>query len=133
MSTGKTHGHQERKTLFLRSLPDSLKNAIKCYIIALTIRETRIPDMINSDLYQPHNTMLVHISRFTFWQNTTKRLIDEYVNEIISKINNDIPISPTSIYAELKKLWYGPYGFAHIVENMKVIYQKGMKMNSCLL
>ena len=110
---------------FPKELPDSLKNAIKCYIIALTIRETRIPVMINSDLYQPHNTMLVHISRFTFWQNTTKRLIDEYVNEIISKINNDIPNNPTSIYAELKKLWYGPYGFAHIVENMNSYLPKG--------
>ena len=110
---------------FPKELPESLKTAIKCFIIALTIRETRIPSMVNSDLYQPHNTMLVHVSRFTFWQNTTKRLIDEYLNEIISKINNDKPYSPTSIYTELKKLWYSPYGFAHIVENIKSYLPKG--------
>ena len=110
---------------FPKELPESLKTAIKCFIIALTIRETRIPSMVNSDLYQPHNTMLVHVSRFTFWQNTTKRLIDEYLNEIISKINNDKPYSPTSIYSELKKLWYSPYGFAHIVENIKSYLPKG--------
>jgi hypothetical protein len=110
---------------FPKELPESLKTAVKCFIIALTIRETRIPEMVNSELYQPHNTMLVHISRFTFWQNTTKKLIDEYVNEIISKINNDKPYSPTSIYAELKKLWYGNYGFAHIVENIKSYLPKG--------
>jgi hypothetical protein len=102
-----------------------LKTAVKCFIIALAIRETRIPEMVNSALYQPHNTMLVHISRFTFWQNTTKKLIEEYVNEIISKINNDKPYSPTSIYAEFKKLWYGNYGFAHIVENIKSYLPKG--------
>lgn len=110
---------------FPKELPESLKTAIKCYIIALAIRQTRIPSMVNSDLYQPHNTMLVHVSRFTFWQNTTRKLIDEYVNEIISKINNDKPYSPTSIYAELKKLWYSPYGFAHIVENVKSYLPKG--------
>ena len=110
---------------FPKELPESLKTAIKCFIIALTIRETRIPSMDNSDLFQPHNTMLVHISRFTFWQNKTKRLIDEYINEIISKINNDKPNSSTSIYAELKKLWYSTFGFAYIVENIKIYLPKG--------
>jgi len=110
---------------FPKVLPESLRIAIKCYIIALAIRQTRIPKMLHSELYQPHNTMLVHVSRFTFWQNTTKKLIDEYVNEIISKINNDKPLGPTSIYAELKKLWYSPYGFAHIVENIKAYLPKG--------
>jgi hypothetical protein len=110
---------------FPKELPESLKTAIKCFVIALAIRETRIPGMTNSDLYQQHNTMLVHISRFTFWQNTTKKLIDEYVDEIISKINNDKPNSSTSIYADLKKLWYSNYGFAHIVENIKSYLPKG--------
>lgn len=110
---------------FPKRLPDSLKTAIKCYIVVLAIRETRIPGMVNSNLYQPHNTMLVHVSRFTFWQNTTKNLIEEYVNEIISKINNDKPQSPNSIYAELKKLWYSNYGFAHIVENIKSYLPNG--------
>jgi hypothetical protein len=110
---------------FPKKLPDSLKTAIKCFIIALTIREIRKPSMINSDLYQPHNTMLVHISRFTFWQNKTKRLIGEYVDEIIYKIKNDKPNSPTSIYVELKKLWYSNFGFAYIVENIKIYLPKG--------
>lgn len=110
---------------FPKELPDSLKTAIKCFIISLAIRETRIPSMGNSDLFQPHNTMLVHVSRFTFWQNTTKNLIEEYVNDLISKINNDKPQSPNSIYSELKKLWFSNYGFAHIVENIKSYLPKG--------
>ena len=110
---------------FPKRLPDSLKVAIKCYVISLAIRETRIPSMINSELHQPHNTMLVHVSRFSLWQNTTKDLIVEYVKDIISKINNDKPQNPNSIYAELKKLWFSSYGFAHIVENIKSYLPKG--------
>ncbi|MEN2283123.1 Z1 domain-containing protein [Algoriphagus sp. SE2] len=110
---------------FPKELPESLKTAIKCFIIALAIREFRIPSMVNSDLYQPHNTMLVHVSRFTFWQNTTKTLIEKYVNEIVSKINNDRPSSSNSIYTDLEKLWYSNYGFAHIVQNVKSYLPRG--------
>ena len=109
----------KKDDLFPKKLPESLKDAIKCFVLALAIRESRIPSMEKSKLFQPHNTMLVHISRFTFWQNKTKELIVIYVNDLISKIENDNPSSPNSIYEELKKLWYSKYGYAHIVENIK--------------
>jgi hypothetical protein len=109
----------KKDDLFPKKLPESLKDAIKCFVLALAIRESRIPSMEKSKLFQPHNTMLVHISRFTFWQNKTKELIVVYVNDLISKIENDNPSRPNSIYEELKKLWYSKYGYAHIVENIK--------------
>ena len=56
--------------------------------------------MEKSVLFQPHNTMLIHISRFTFWQNTTKRLMIEYVEETIAKINNG-KIIPWSGFTDL--------------------------------
>lgn len=102
---------------FPKQLPESLKDAVKCFILSLAIRESRIPHMEKSELYQPHNTMLIHISRFTFWQNTTKKLIVDYVEELASRINNDKPSSSESIYVELEKTWYRYY--AHIVENIK--------------
>jgi hypothetical protein len=110
---------------FPKILPDSLKVAVKCFVLSLAIRESRIPIMIKSDLYQEHNTMLVHISRFTFWQNKTKKLIEEYTEEIKSKINNDKPSGPNSIYSELEKIWYSNYGFAHIIENIKSYLPNG--------
>jgi hypothetical protein len=110
---------------FPKELPESLKTAIKCYIIALAIRETRVPSMVHSDLYQRHNTMLVHVSRFTNWQNTTRKLIEDYVNQIISDLVNDNPQNTNSIYAELKKIWYGNSGFVHIVEDVKSYLPKG--------
>jgi hypothetical protein len=104
---------------FPKKLPESLKDAVKCFILSLAIRESRIPNMINSGLYNPHNTMLVHISRFTFWQNRTRDLIEKYVEELQSRINNENPNDPKSIYTELEKTWYSPTGYAHIVENIK--------------
>lgn len=102
---------------FPKKLPNSLKDAIKCFILALAIREHRIPLMEKSDLYQPHNSMLIHVSRFTIWQNTTKNLVEDYVHELVSKINNENPNSSDSIYYELEKTWYRYY--AHIVEKIK--------------
>jgi len=110
---------------FPKALPESLKTAIKCFILSLAIRESRIPKMVNSELFQPHNTMLVHISRFTFWQNKTKKLIEKYVKKLISQINIDKPSDSNSIYAELEKLWYSKYGYAHIIENIKFYLPKG--------
>jgi len=101
---------------FPKQLPDSLKSALNCFIISLAIRELRIPLMQNSDLFQMHNTMLIHISRYTNWQNTTKRLVDEYIKDLESKINNDVPSSKVSIYSELKIEWYKHY--AHIIEHI---------------
>ncbi len=108
---------------FPKYLPESLKDAVKCFILSLSIRESRIPHMEKSELYQRHNTMLIHISRFTLWQNTTKKLIVEYIKELSSKINNDNPSTADSIYFELENTWYKHY--AHIVENIKDYLPKG--------
>jgi hypothetical protein len=110
---------------FPKVLPESLQIAVKCFILTLGIRESRIPRMVKSQLHQPHNTMLVHISRFTFWQNRTKILIEEYTNEIISRINTDNPSNDSSIYSELEKLWYSNYGYAHIIENINSYLPQG--------
>jgi len=51
-------------------LPDSLKCAIRCFIITCAIRRLRGQ---TSD----HNSMLVHVSRFQRWQNHISELIDD--------------------------------------------------------
>lgn len=102
---------------FPKSIPVSLEDAIKCFILSIAIRESRKPKIIHSALYNPHNTMLVHISRFTNCQNSTKDLLIKYVNKIISAINNDIPTSKGSIYFDLENIWYRYY--ALIVESIR--------------
>jgi hypothetical protein len=68
-------------------LPESLKEAVRCYILAIAVRNSREGMMIDSKFYQPHNTMLVHISRFGEWQNKTKELLIDYLNELSIQIS----------------------------------------------
>lgn len=99
-----------------KAIPKSLKDAILCFILSTAVRESRKPKIINSSLYQPHNTMLIHVSRFTSWQNNTRRLIDAYVKELSSQIMTDKPGSSKSIYFELENIWYKYY--AKIIESI---------------
>lgn len=50
------------------TLPESLKTAIKCFIITCAIRRLRGQE-------SKHNSMLVHVSRFQSWQNHIKELV----------------------------------------------------------
>lgn len=101
---------------FPKNIPQSLEDAILCFLLSIAVRESRKPMMIKSTLYQPHNTMLIHISRFTSWQNKTCRLIKEYVAKLSSSIDNDNPESTDSIYFELANIWYRYY--ATIIESI---------------
>lgn len=86
-------------------LPISLKEAICCFIISIAIRQSRRSEIINSKFFQPHNTMLVHISRFSLWQNRTKELIVDYLDFLKNRLENDQLYSNKSIYAEFEILW----------------------------
>ena len=50
------------------SLPESLKRAIRCFIITCTIRRLRGQTTV-------HNSMLVHVSRFQRWQDHIAELV----------------------------------------------------------
>lgn len=62
-----------------RELPESLRKAMKCFILACAAR--RVRGQINV-----HNSMLVHVTRFITWQNHIALLIidelDRYRNRI---------------------------------------------------
>lgn len=97
-------------------LPNSLKDAIKCFIISTAIRTSREKEMYQSKMFQPHNTMLIHISRFTTWQTKTKNNVQIYVNELTSLLNNDSPSDKNGIYANFEIIWNKYY--AYIMENI---------------
>ncbi|MEU2028307.1 Z1 domain-containing protein, partial [Micrococcus luteus] len=102
---------------FPKVLPPSLKESVICFILATAIRESRKKNMIKSALYNPHNTMLIHISRFTSWQNNTLVLVEKYLKELRSDLTSELPSDPDSKYAELEKLWYKYY--AAITESIQ--------------
>lgn len=108
---------------FPKNLPKSLQDSILCFILSIAIRDSRKQKMIYSSLYNPHHTMLIHISRFSMWQNTTKELIKEYLDDIQSRIQNDNHTQSDSIFGVLEKVWYKYY--AHIVESIESYLPKG--------
>lgn len=121
---GKIKIRSSRKDdLFPKFLPESLKEAIQCFILSIAVRLKRRPAMSGSKLYNPHNTMLIHISRFTDWQNRTKDIIVTEVNIIIEKIITELPSSSKSIYAKLEKIWNKYY--AAIIENIRTYLPEG--------
>jgi len=63
------NGHK-RNAALPDKLPESLKTAIKCFILTCTIR--RIRGQVNV-----HNSMLIHVSRFINWQTQIKILVEE--------------------------------------------------------
>ncbi len=99
------------------NLPDSLREAIECFLLVIAIRLKRKPAMAGSKLYNAHNTMLIHVSRFTEWQIRTKDLVQTEVNSLIEKITTELPSSPDSIYAKLERTWNKYY--AAIIENIR--------------
>jgi len=85
------------------SLPNSLKEAICCFVLATAIRSIRKEKMYKTVFYQPHNTMLIHVSRFINWQSTTKKLVQEFVEELAEKTALELPSSGDGIYAEFER------------------------------
>ncbi len=55
------------------SVPESLKTAIKCFIITCAIRRAR-------GQTSEHNSMLIHVSRFQIWQARIKELVENVFN-----------------------------------------------------
>lgn len=108
---------------FPRKLPDSIKESILCFILSIAIRESRKPAMVNSAMFNPHNSMLIHISRYTLWQNKLKELIDVYVRDLHSSLQLDDPTNPNSIFATFERVWFKCY--SEIIEHVSDYLPKG--------
>ena len=82
------------------SLPESLKTAIKCFILTCTIRRVR-------GQVKVHNSMLVHVSRYTNWQNHIKTMVENTFDFYRRGIEMKIP----SIIEELRKTFEEDYEY----------------------
>ncbi len=108
---------------FPKRLPDSIKESILCFILSIAIRESRKPAMVNSTMFNPHNSMLIHISRYTLWQNSLKDLIDGYLRDMQSSLQLDDPSNPSSIFATFERIWFKYY--STIIEHVSDYLPKG--------
>ena len=84
------NGHK-KDDLLPETIPDSLRLAIKCFILTCAIRRLRGQVKI-------HNSMLVHASRYVRWQQRIKELVEEVFNYYRRGIEMNIP----EILEELK-------------------------------
>lgn len=78
-------GHKKdgRKPSF-DDIPESLKTAVKCFIVTCAIRIARGQE-------NKHNSMLIHVTRFQVWQNVVKELVDKLFKYYKSEIEADDP------------------------------------------
>jgi hypothetical protein len=76
------------------SIPESLKTAVKCFIITCAIR--RLRNQANK-----HNSMLIHVSRFQSWQNHIKELVDR----LFSYYKQEIEANDSAVIDEFRKIF----------------------------
>lgn len=86
------HKKNDVDSLQYKHLPESLKYAIRCFIISCAIRIARGQG-------KKHNSMLIHLSRYQIWQNKIKDIVKRCFNFYKHEIMADDP----DIYAQLKK------------------------------
>lgn len=92
-----------KKNWGIEELPQSLKEAIKIFILSRTIRILRGQN-------KAHNSMMINITRFTNVQSKVRLLVDEYVKEVSQSIANHYKLNPTQalenhIMRSLKKTY----------------------------
>jgi hypothetical protein len=73
-------GH--KSSLVVAGLPESLFEAIRCYLIATVIRDLR------HQMEEPHRSMLVNVSPWTRVQNDIVAILDEWVRNLQRDVRN---------------------------------------------
>lgn len=90
-------GHKKADKLPIKDdIPNSLKLAIKCFILTCAIRRARGQE-------NKHNSMLVHVSRYQVWQNH----IRDIVKEQFSYYKQEIEANDPAVLAEFRALLEG--------------------------
>lgn len=78
----------------LNEMPESLRLAIKCFIVTCAIRILRGQE-------HKHNSMLIHVSRFQLWQNHIKDL----VVRIFNYYKQEIEVGDRMVLEELRQVF----------------------------
>ena len=79
-------------------LPDSLKRAIRCFILVCAARRAR-------GQASRHNSMLVHVTRFQNVQNVTARLVGDELLGLQRRLRDGDGSRQPTLLDELRQLW----------------------------
>lgn len=102
------NGHK-KDDAFPSELPASLEIAIKCFILTCAIRKLRGQDKV-------HNSMLIHVSRYTRWQRQIKELVENTFNFYRRGIEMNIPL----VLKEIKKVFEEDYKYPIVHNGQKI-------------
>lgn len=105
------NGHKKKGPLPDR-LPDSLILAVKCFIITCAIRRLRGQCNV-------HNSMLIHVSRFTNWQNHIKSLLENNNEGIFPFYRRGIEMNIPSVIEELRQVFEENFTYENKTINRK--------------
>ena len=89
---------QHRPDLNVEELPGSLKQALKAFILTCAARAVR-------GVGPPHNSMLVHVTRFVDVQNRIAELVRQELKDLQDRIRYGDGNSPVPVMNELQKMW----------------------------
>lgn len=76
------HKKDETDSLTYENMPESLKYAIRCFVLSCAVRCAR-------GQVKKHNSMLIHLSRFQIWQNKIKEIVNRYFKYLKGNIISD--------------------------------------------
>jgi hypothetical protein len=93
---------QHKKDHVPTVLPDTLKHAIKCFILTCSARLARGHN-------NKHNSMLIHVSRFVAVQNNVKDLVETYLYALKRRIEFGDGNRTPPLLDELKNIWNDEY------------------------
>ncbi|ADN36913.1 Putative endonuclease, Z1 domain protein [Methanolacinia petrolearia DSM 11571] len=94
--------NNHKKDFKPKNLPESLKTAIKSFIITCAARRVR-------GEYRNHNSMLIHVTRYTAVQKELGELVNEELSFVRRQLEYSDPSDPDKIYSEFKKIWNSDY------------------------
>ena len=89
---------QHRPDLNVEELPGSLKQALKAFILTCASRAVR-------GAGPPHNSMLVHVTRFVDVQDRIADLVRQELRDLQDRIRYGDGNSPVPVMNELQKMW----------------------------
>ena len=87
------HKKNDRKPTFA-DIPESLKTAIKSFILTCAIRLARGQE-------NKHNSMLIHVSRYQLWQNEIKELVAQQFSYYKQEIEANKSVSVLREFQDL--------------------------------
>jgi len=81
-----------------KELCASLKTAIRSFVISTAVRNLR-------GFTSAHNSMLIHVTRFTAVQEKVAELVREEVRDLLNRIKFGDSSSPNDVRKDLRSLW----------------------------